>query len=65
VERIFSVKPEWKTAWIESFWGWDSAGKWNNGTYTVDLFIDGSKAATKKLQYFLKKLKSRSRREFK
>lgn len=43
----YKVPRDWKTAVLWKGWGWDAAGNWTEGTYTVEVWFDGkTKVAT-------------------
>lgn len=37
------VKPDWQNSWHTKGWGWTEPGHWKNGTYRVEILIDGKK----------------------
>jgi hypothetical protein len=37
----FTVRKDWRTAWVSHSWGWDEPGHWPPGTYRVIVFVDG------------------------
>jgi len=37
----FTIRREWRTAWVSHGWGWDVPGNWPAGTYRVVVLVDG------------------------
>lgn len=37
----FTVRKEWRTAWVSHSWGWDEPGHWPPGSYRVIILVDG------------------------
>lgn len=37
----FTVRKEWKTAWVSNSWGWNDPGHWLPGSYRVVVLVDG------------------------
>ncbi len=37
----FTVRKEWRTAWVSRSWGWDKPGYWPPGDYRVVVLLDG------------------------
>jgi hypothetical protein len=36
-----TIPYNWETAYYWKGWGWDEPGNWEEGTYTIELYIDG------------------------
>lgn len=41
VSLPFTVRKEWRTAWVSHSWGWDNPGNWPPGDYRVVVLLDG------------------------
>jgi hypothetical protein len=41
VSLPFTVRKEWRTAWVSHSWGWDKPGYWPPGDYRVVVLLDG------------------------
>ncbi|MCW9080589.1 MAG: caspase family protein [Colwellia sp.] len=41
MQAKFSIKSDWKSAWIHKGWGYKTTGNWKKGTYRVTVAIDG------------------------
>ncbi|NPU83104.1 MAG: hypothetical protein HPY65_01355 [Syntrophaceae bacterium] len=37
----FTVRKDWRTAWVSHSWGWDEPGHWPGGRYRVVILVDG------------------------
>ncbi|MBP7231165.1 MAG: hypothetical protein KBA28_04470 [Syntrophaceae bacterium] len=37
----FTIRKEWKSAWVVNGWGWEKPGKWPPGSYRVEVSVDG------------------------
>ncbi|HOI72508.1 MAG TPA: hypothetical protein PLO63_00055 [Syntrophales bacterium] len=40
-ELPFTVRKDWRTAWVSHSWGWDEPGQWPGGRYRVVILVDG------------------------
>lgn len=40
-ELPFTVRKNWRTAWVSHSWGWDDPGHWPGGRYRVIILVDG------------------------
>jgi hypothetical protein len=37
----FTIRKEWKSAWVVNGWGWEKPGQWPPGIYRVEVSVDG------------------------
>lgn len=42
VSLPFTVRREWRSAWVVSSWGWENSGNWPAGNYRVSVYVDDS-----------------------
>lgn len=41
VSLPFTVRKEWRSAWVVSSWGWENPGNWPAGNYRVAVYVKG------------------------